>query len=260
MKSTDNLDDLVEFAGQLAELSGTVCRRYFRTDMQISHKADASPVTIADRSAEEVIRRKIMERFPDHGLFGEEHGRINPDKTQSWIIDPIDGTKSFITGMPTFGTLIAHLSDGVPVLGLIDIPALSERWLGVAGRRTSFNGRPCATSDCAQLETARIYTTSPDMFDEPGWRDFTRISDRAALRRFGGDCYAYGLLASGHVDAVMEMSLEPYDFMALIPVIESAGGVISDWNGHPLDEHSKGRVLATATASLHGEILALLNA
>lgn len=255
---SDNLEDLSIFALRLADAAGAVSMQYFRRVLDVEHKADHSPVTIADRAVEATMRERIEAKYPTHGIFGEEHGKENTDSTQLWILDPIDGTKSFITGMPTFGTLIAHLENGVPVLGVIDIPATGERWLGVKGKPALFNGDTCHVSSCTQLSKANIYATSPDIFDEVGASAFERVSSKAAMRRFGGDCYAYGLLASGHIDAVMEMSLEPYDYLALVPVIECAGGVVTDWNGARLTDQSDGRVIAAATAELHGEILSLI--
>ncbi len=254
-----NRDDIAFFAMRLADLAGTLSLDYFRKSLDVEHKADTSPVTIADRTVESAMRERIEEHFPDHGIFGEEHGKANVGGAHTWILDPIDGTKSFITGMPTFGTLIAHLENGVPVVGVIDIPALDERWLGIAGKPALFNNIECRTSGCKRLANANIYATSPDIFDASGKVLFERVSDRAAMRRFGGDCYTYGLLASGHVDLVMEMSLEPYDFMALVPVIECAGGLITDWKGEKLHEESDGHVLASASPSLHAEVLSLIS-
>lgn len=257
-KHIENIDELSSFALSLAELAGSISMPYFRKPLTVEHKADTSPVTIADRSVEAAMRKLIDQKYPSHGIFGEEHGKENLGGDQLWVLDPIDGTKSFITGMPTFGTLIAYLEYGAPVVGVIDIPATFERWLGVSGKPTLFNNGECRTSPCRRLSEANIYATSPDIFDAAGRDAFERVSRNAAMRRFGGDCYTYGLLASGHVDAVMEMSLEPYDYLALVCVIEGAGGVITDWNGNALHEGSDGRVIAAATQDLHTEILSLI--
>jgi len=254
----ENIEELSVFALRLADLAGSISMQHFRRPLAVEHKADASPVTVADRSVEAAMRERIEKKFPTHGIFGEEHGKEKLGGDHLWVLDPIDGTKSFITGMPTFGTLIAYLEEGTPKVGVIDIPATEERWLGVAGRPTLFNGFACQASACRRLSEANIYATSPDIFDAAGSVAFERVSTRAAMRRFGGDCYTYGLLASGHVDAVMEMSLEPYDYLSLVTVIEGAGGVITDWNGQALHERSDGRVLAAATPELHAEILSLI--
>lgn len=253
-----DLDDLEAFANELADLAIAPSLEFFRQPLDIERKADASPVTIADRQIETMMRDAITARFPDHGIYGEEHGAQGLDSRHVWVIDPIDGTKSFISGMPTFGTLIACLDNGRPVVGVLSIPPTNERWSARARGPVLFAEAPCTTSGCTRLAEARIYTTSPDGFDAGGLALYDAISARAALRRFGGDCYCYGLLASGHVDAVIEMDLQPYDYMALVPVVEAAGGVITDWRGKALTIQSAGDVVAAATPELHGEILELL--
>ncbi len=254
-----SLKELSDFALFVAQEVAPLALEYFRSPLEVELKADHSPVTVADRQVEAAIRARIGAAYPDHGIFGEEHGTDNADSRHLWVIDPIDGTKSFISGMPTFGALIAFLVDGRPEIGLISVPATGEYWLGVDGLPSTFGGVPCRTRACRTLGEARLYTTSPDAFDADGLDLFDRVSARAGMRRFGGDCYSYGLLASGHVDAVIEMSLQPYDFMALVPVVQGAGGVITDWQGRPLGLGSTGHVVAAATPALHAEILAELN-
>jgi inositol-phosphate phosphatase/L-galactose 1-phosphate phosphatase/histidinol-phosphatase len=248
------------FAETLADEAGEIARRYFRRPLAVDTKADASPVTEADRQIEAVIRKRIHERYPSHGVLGEEHGRAAGTSRLTWVIDPIDGTKSFISGMPNFGTLIALLDGDAPVLGVIDHPALRERWVGRAGVPTCSNGSICRTSPCASLAQAVLYATTPDMFKGTARKPFEAVSRRARMRRFGGDCYAYALLASGYIDVVIEAGLQPYDFLALVPVIEGAGGVITDWQGRALRLDSDGQVVAAATPALHRELLEHLNA
>lgn len=260
MTDADTLDEYVEFAQDLAAQARPIARQYFRQPLDVERKKDLSPVTIADRAIEAKLRESIATAYPDHGIFGEEHGHANPGHAITWVIDPIDGTKSFITGMPTFGTLVALLDEGHPTIGVVDMPVLDERWLGVSGRTTLLNGRPCRTSECRKLDEAALYATSPDIFDSNEAHRFEYISARAKMRRFGGDCYSYALLASGHIDAVVEMQLQPYDYLSLVPVIEGAGGVITDWRGETLSIHSDGRVVAAASAQLHQEILELMAA
>ena len=250
--------ELTAFAEELADAARLTALRYFRNRVKIEYKADMSPVTVADREAEAAMRKLIAGRYPDHGLLGEEHGQENIERPAVWVLDPIDGTKSFITGMPTFGTLIVFLDRGLPTIGVIDMPAMGERWLGVSGSVTTMNGTPCKTRDCRSLNQANLYATSVDMFGVGEGRAFDTVSAAAAMRRFGGDCYSYGLLASGFIDAVMEVSLQPYDYLALIPIVEGAGGVITDWDGAPLDVNSAGRVVASATPDLHAEILSTI--
>jgi len=256
--SLHETDRLVQFAGSLADEADTMAMSYFRKPLDIEAKADASPVTQADRAIETAMRRHITASFPTHGILGEEHEDARLDADRLWVIDPIDGTKSFLSGMPSFGTLIACLSCGVPEIGVISIPPTGERWTGQSGKPTLFNGTPCHTSGRQTLSEAILYTTSPDNFDPAGLVQFEMLSEKVAMRRFGGDCYTYGLLASGHVDLLIEMNLHPYDYMALVPVIEGAGGVITDWDGLPLTLTSEGKVIAAASAALHTEALSAL--
>ncbi len=231
---------------------------YFRTLLDVDSKADNSPVTIADRAVERMQRDEIEAQYPDHGIFGEEYGRVNVVNPHLWVLDPIDGTKSFITGMPTFGTLVAFLENKRPLVGVLEMPALKERWIGVDGQPTTLNAEPCSTSGCRNIEDARLYATSLDMFDGKEKEAFARVSSSASVRRFGGDCYSYGVLSSGHIDVVMESSLEPYDYLALAPIVKGAGGCISDWDGNALSLNSSGQVLATASPELHEQVLKII--
>lgn len=251
--------EFLRFAETLAEAARPIIQRHFRRPLDIVDKPDASPVTVADRDAEAAVRALIEKRYPDHGIYGEEHGQVRLDARHVWVIDPIDGTKAFITGMPVFGTLIALCDRGRPILGVIDQPVLDERWLGADGHGATLNGRPIRTSACTRLAEASVYTTTPDMFaTDEARRRYERIETAARLRRFGGDCYATGLLAAGHVDLVVEAQLSPYDYMALVPVVENAGGRATDWAGRALDFSSNGEFLAAATPALHAEAQALL--
>ncbi|HRJ69929.1 MAG TPA: histidinol-phosphatase [Beijerinckiaceae bacterium] len=248
-----------DFALRLADAAKPVALRYFRKPLAIDTKADESPVTIADREIETALRTLIQATHPDHGILGEEHGRSGLDREFLWVIDPIDGTKSFISGMPTFGVLIALLQHGRPLLGIADHPAMGERFVGIAGAQTRWNGAGCRVRDCRRLKDAILFATTPDMFEGDAAAPFERVSRAAKVRRFGGDCFAYAMLAGGHVDAVVEAQLQPYDYMALVPMVEGAGGIITDWTGAPLTIDSDGRVIAAATASLHKEIRDQLN-
>ena len=248
--------EALAFAGELADAARPIALRYFRTPLEVDSKDDESPVTIADRTIEAEMRRMIEARYPEHGIYGEEFG-IKPGNGLTWVLDPIDGTKSFITGLPLFGTLISLAYEDAPFVGMIDIPATGERWTGAPGR-ADFGGRPATTSDRTALGDARLYATSPEMFGGDTLGTFRRVSDRALMRRYGGDCYSYGLLASGHCDVVMEVGLQPYDYMALVPVIEAAGGVVTDWSGGKLSIGSAGDVVAAATPALHAEVLRLI--
>jgi histidinol phosphatase-like enzyme (inositol monophosphatase family) len=251
-------NELAAFFQDLADTAGRIALTHFRSDIDFERKQDLSPVTIADRAIEQELRRLISTRFPEHGIHGEETGSTPGDR-YTWYIDPIDGTKSFISGMPLFGTLIALADerDGAVIAGMIDMPALAERWYGTPNG-TTFNEVPARVSRAVNLEDAQIYTSSPDFFSPEDWARYDALSRKAMFRRFGGDCYQYGLLASGHCDLVVECSLKSFDFMALVPVIEGAGGAICDWEGQPLTPHSDGRVVAAANETLLRQALAIL--
>jgi inositol-phosphate phosphatase / L-galactose 1-phosphate phosphatase / histidinol-phosphatase len=256
----DRLSDneLASFFNDLADAARRIALTHFRANVDFERKPDLSPVTIADRAIEQELRRLISVRFPSHGILGEETGSTPGDR-YTWYLDPIDGTKSFISGMPLFGTLIALTDEkqGAIVAGMIDMPALAERWYGTSSG-TTFNQAPARVSRAVHLEDAQIYTSSPDFFSPEDWARYDALSRRAMFRRFGGDCYQYGLLASGHCDLVVESSLKSFDFMALVPVIEGAGGVMRDWDGEPLNRHSDGRVIAAANEALLEQALAVL--
>ena len=252
------LEREVELALALADAAGAVIRGYFRRPIDVLDKADASPVTVADRESEAAMRQLIAARFPEHGIFGEEYGVERADAEFVWVLDPIDGTKSFISGLPLFGTLIALLHRGRPVLGVLDQPISGERWLGVEGRPTTLNGAEIRTRPCATLGTATVFTTALDYFTPEEAVAFGRVKAGAKMVRYGCDCYAYGLCALGFVDAVIESGLKPYDFCAHIPIIEGAGGIVTDWRGNRLGLVTDGRILACGDTRLHERLLAQL--
>ncbi len=250
--------ELIALANRLADTSGALIRQYFRTPVAVDDKADDSPVTIADRGAEEAMRAVLAEAVPGHGIIGEEFGRSNEGADLVWVLDPIDGTKAFISGKPSFGTLIALLKDGRPWLGIIDQPITGERWIGAAGHGTTLGGQTLATRACPDLAKATLYATAPEMFKGDDWPAFQRLYQSVKLPRYGCDCYAFGLLALGFVDLVCEADLKVYDWAAVVPVIEQAGGIVTDWQGQPLTPASDGRVLAAGDARLHAAALARL--
>ena len=247
--------ELAQFAQMLADCARQISLRYFRQAVVIDAKSDATPVTIADRDIEKNLRQIINTHYPEHGIYGEELGVEKPHVRHVWVLDPIDGTRSFITGIPLFGTLISLLDNGRPILGVIDCPATGERWLGGQDCVTTCNAKPCHVSRCNQLRQSRLACTSPEMFNHRQRPAFECLQQHTAFYRFGGDCYNYALLASGHLDIVIEADLAPYDFCALVPVIESAGGVITDWQGEPLTLKSRGDVIAAASAKLHQQAI-----
>lgn len=250
--------EFLVLAERLAEAARPVIRQYFRTPVAVDAKADASPVTIADREVEAAMRALIRETFPGHGILGEEYGRENAESEYVWVLDPIDGTMAFITGKPSFGTLIALCHRGRPILGVIDQAILGERWLGADGHPTTLNGSPARVRPCAELAQAYAYTTGPEFFDSTTLPAWERIRERVRQPRYGCDCYAYALLTSGHVDLVVEAGLKPYDFSALVPVIANAGGIVTDWAGQPLTMNSDGRVVAAGDARLHARALEVI--
>jgi histidinol-phosphatase len=253
-----DLDDFLALALNLADAAGEEIRPYFRKALIVDDKPDLSPVTAADRAAEQVMRSLIERRFPDHGILGEEFGRVREDAEFVWTLDPIDGTKSFISGVPLFGTLISLACAKRPILGIIDQPISRERWVGVAGRATTLNGAPIHCRACPALTAATLFATTPDMFESGNAAAFSRVSNAVKLTRFGADCYAYGLLAAGFIDLVLEASLKPYDFCAMVPIVEGAGGIATDWQGSALDLSSDGRILVAGDHSAHQAAMALL--
>jgi inositol-phosphate phosphatase / L-galactose 1-phosphate phosphatase / histidinol-phosphatase len=249
--------EAMAFAIELADVARPIALKYFRTPLAVSSKSDGTPVTLADQAIEAELRRRIRERFPDHGIIGEETGGRRGER-YTWIIDPIDGTRSFVSGCPLFGTMIGLLREDEPVFGLIDIPATGERWVG-DGRETSFKGRKAHASDCASLGEARLYTTSIDIPAPADLERLNRVCSRVSFTRYSGDCYAYGLLASGHCDLVIDFGLDPYDYLPLVGVVTGAGGAITDWETRPLRVQSDGRVVAAATQTLLEEAIRILD-
>jgi inositol-phosphate phosphatase / L-galactose 1-phosphate phosphatase / histidinol-phosphatase len=256
---SSQLDGFLALAAELADAAGAAIRPYFRQRLVVDDKADLTPVTAADRAAELAMRGLIERRFPEHGIIGEEFGRWREDAEFVWVLDPIDGTKSFISGVPLFGTLIALTRAEQPILGVIDQPISRERWVGAADRATTLNGAAIRCRACPAPGVATLFATTPDMFRGPDAAAFTRVSAAVKLVRFGADCYAYGLLAAGFVDLVLEASLKPYDFCAIIPIVEGAGGVATDWRGARLGLTSDGRVLVAGDPATHKAALALLD-
>ncbi len=252
------LDDFITLALSLADAAGEAIRPYFRQPLTVDDKADLTPVTAADRAAEQAMRALIGSRFPEHGIVGEEFGRMRENAEFVWTLDPIDGTKSFISGVALFGTLIALTRAKRPILGIIDQPISRERWIGVAGRPTTLNGAAVHCRACPALAGATLFATTPDMFKDADVAAFARVSGAVKLTRFGADCYAYGLLAAGFIDLVLEASLKPYDFCAMVPIVAGAGGIATDWRGADLDIASDGRILVAGDRRTHRAALELI--
>ncbi len=264
--SAAEISDLTSFAEELADLSAKAILPHFREKIVVHNKhgdGGFDPVTEADREAERVIRSRIKLRFPSHGIIGEEHGHERGTSPFTWVVDPIDGTRAFMCGMAQWGTLIA-LNDGAkPVVGILDQPYLRERWVASNGHTRFVHAhsetQTLKTRACAQLKDAVLSTTSPvGYFDKAEQRAFWALSGQARLTRFGGDCYAYGLLAMGFIDVIVEATLKPWDIQALIPIIENAGGVVTTWEGGPAQDG--GRIVACGDPKLHAAVLDILGA
>lgn len=246
--------ELVDFAEYLADEARKISRKYFRTNLGVETKADKSPVTEADREIEMTIRKLVENNFPQHSIYGEEYGQNYGTSEYTWVIDPIDGTKSFMTGRAIFGTLISLVKNDAPVLGIIDQPIVSERWLGVNGK-TTFNGEVISARSPVRINDAVFATTSPFLFDERGKSIISKVTEEVSVAIYGGDCYSYGQLALGLLDIIIESGLKPYDYCALVPVIENAGGVITDWEGEKITMGSNGDVIACGDPALHTKLL-----
>lgn len=233
----------------------------FRVGADVVNKEASGfdPVTEGDRAAEAAIRALIIEHFPDHGILGEEHGSVGLDREYVWVIDPIDGTRAFISGVPVWGTLIGLYRNGDAVMGMVDQPFTGERYFG-DGRRSHYAGpegsRVLATRACENLSDAIMFTTSPHMFTGSARERYESVQEKVRLFRYGVDCYAYALLAAGHVDLVIESGLKPYDVGGLIPVIEQAGGIITDWEGGPAE--NGGNIIAAGSRAVYEQAMAIL--
>jgi inositol-phosphate phosphatase/L-galactose 1-phosphate phosphatase/histidinol-phosphatase len=255
-----NLTNDIALAHRLADAAREAIRPYYRSDVASEAKGDATPVTLADRAAEEAMRRILKAEVPRDTIIGEEFGTEAGTSGRTWVLDPIDGTTSFLVGRPIFGTLIALVTEGWPVLGVIDQPILSERWLGATGQPTTLNGQPARSRLCRNLSDATLATTGPHYFDDHDGGHFMGLAAKTDHKRMvmGGDCYNYALLASGHLDIVCEAGLKLHDFAALVPIVEGAGGTMCDWNGDPLHAGSDGHVLALGDPARVEDVIAAL--
>jgi myo-inositol-1(or 4)-monophosphatase len=255
--------DFSVFVNELAAVAGDTVLPFFRTAMSVQDKGrhgSFDPVTAADQAAETAMRALIHRTFPDHGIIGEEFGEENPDAEYVWVLDPIDGTKSFISGMPVWGTLIALTRFGEPVYGLMNQPFTSERFSGDGGAaryRGPAGERELRVRPCRALSEAVLFTTSPRLMNSDDRAVFTAVEDVVRLSRYGGDCYAYCMLAAGHVDLVIETELKPYDILPLIPIIAGAGGVVTTWDNGP--PYGGGRIVAAGDKRVHTAALEMLN-
>ncbi len=258
MLSQNAIAEYLQFANDIADRARTIAMQGFRSDIEVAYKSDSTVVTQIDLDIENTARKMIAERFTEHGFVGEEKESVGTDRSLVWSMDPIDGTQAFIHGLPTFGILLSLAYMKHPVVGIIDMPALGERWQGASGFPTKWQNRPCGANKTSTLAESTVFATTVDMFEGPDKTTFDIVSKQARHRRFGVDCYAYGLLASGFADVVMEATMKTVDIMALIPIVSGANGVITDWQGNPLTLSSSGYVLATSNSILHQQCLSAI--
>ncbi len=256
---SSNLNEFEKFANSLADLASEKSMQYFRSKLNIENKKDESPVTIADKETEMIIRDQIRKFYPNHGILGEEYENENIDSEFLWVIDPIDGTRSYIAGHKDFGNLISLLHNNIPILGIINCPAHKERWVGLKDKNTICNEKKVSCSNVIELKNAYLFS-SGIYFEEPlikkGWEN---LKEKSRYFRLGGDCYMYGMLASGLIDVVVEDTLKAHDYMALVNVIEGSGGKISDKYGNPISLESDGSLIASSSEALHQEIIEIIN-
>ena len=250
--------DYAAHAGVIADFAAKSAMGYFRGQLGTEFKDDSSPVTQADRGIETLVRAYLGEHFPDHGIYGEEHGIEGADRERMWIIDPIDGTRSFLSGHPLFGFLLGHLLGGIPEIGVIGMPALGEVFLGVKGKGATLNGTTIHCSGQTDLDQAILYINEGEKIYSAHPEVFEKLTKSGQTRRFAYDCYPHALLAAGHIDAVVDYDLQPYDYLPVLVVVQEAGGVMTDWQGKPLNLQSDGRVLSAATPELHARLLTLV--
>ncbi len=244
-------DAYVTLAHKMADAAGEAVRGYFRRAYDIVTKPDATPVTEADRAAEQAMREILEQHEPAHGIFGEEFGTVRGDAEYVWYLDPIDGTKAFIAGIPVFGTLIGLARNGRPVFGIIDQAVSGERWAGGLGHACQLSDATVTTRKGVDLTNAVLFTTSPDAYEGDDLDALDRLRGSVELVRYGADCYAFGLVAAGFADVAIECGVNDYDYCALVPIVESAGGTMTNWEGNPVTLGTDTRVIASGDAGLH---------
>jgi len=252
----NDLKEFKSFSKLLADESGKIIRSYFRTKMSFETKADNSPVTIADKKTEETMRNMIKKEFPDHGIIGEEFGVYNEDAEYKWVLDPIDGTKSFVAGAVTFGTLIGLVKKGEPILGVINQPILNEYLIG-DNNIADLNGEKVKFRKCDNIENAVLLTTDHlNIYNYQNGFKFEELIRKVKLYRQWGDCYGYYLLSTGFADIMIDPIMSPWDSIALIPIIKGAGGMITDYQGN---DPVKGNSIIASAKEIHGAVIGMLN-
>lgn len=247
-----------ESAELMAIAAGKSIKKGIQQSLNTEFKGDGSPVTDVDKATEDCIREIISERYPAHGILGEEREDVRPDAEFKWLIDPIDGTLPFITGIPVFGTLIALVHGETPIIGVIDMPMTGERWIGRHGLDTLRNGSPVHTRSCGNLESAYFSTSNPDFYSKAETKMLDKMRAATKLAVYGGSCMAYAQLASGRIDVGMDVQFDIHDYIPLVPVIQGAGGVITDWEGNPLNCTSADKFIAAGDRRVHEQALRVL--
>tara|TARA_B110001452_G_C15215870_1_gene421646 strand:- start:914 stop:1699 length:786 start_codon:yes stop_codon:yes gene_type:complete len=254
------LNEYLDFANNFADKSGKILKKKFEESFNIEVKDDGSMVTEVDQEIEDLFLKELKKKFPEHGVLGEEFGSYKPYSSHQWIIDPLDGTHSFIAGKPLFGTLLCLTVEDIPTLGIIDIPILNERWKGAKGLGVRKNMDICLINNKQkQLKDCILSSTSLLMFDKSHSEIIKKIYEQVKFPIFGTDCYAYGLLLSGKIDMIIEANMKPWDYMAQVSLIEEAGGIISDWSGKPLTVKSDGKVIAAKSRESYSEAMIYLD-
>jgi len=257
-----NNQDFQHFAAsaeKMLNVSGDLIREIGTKPFETEIKGDGSPVTTVDQAVEDRIREIILETHPDHGILGEEREYTNADAELAWTIDPIDGTLPFLAGFPVFGTLLGLLHNGVPVLGVIDIPMTRERWIGWQNAPTTHNGKQVHTRSCAELAEAMMSTSNPDFYNEQDRPYLETMKEATKLNVYGGSCMAYAQIATGRIDIGFDVAFDIHDYLPLIPVIEGAGGIVTDWRGDRLTKTSGDRFVACGDKRLHEQAIAIFS-
>ena len=256
---TASIERVRDICLRIVQDASAIPMAHFRAPLEIVAKADESPVTVADRETEAFIRGELEKAFPGHGIFGEEYGISGSLDGSSWIIDPIDGTRSFITGHPLFGMLVGYLEQGTPRMGVVRMPAMDETFIGIPGMGATKNGQPIRCSTTTSLADAMVYINEAERIRAASGSVFSKLCTIGHTRRMAHDCYPHAMVAAGYIDVVVDFGLEPYDYLPLIGLVEAAGGVMADWDGNALTLQSDGRVVTAATPDLLGQVLDVLN-
>ncbi len=255
---SSEFSEFAAFANRLADAARSCIEESADVAPEPITKRDGSPVTAVDRAVEDRLREMICETYPDHGIVGEERGATSADKELVWVIDPIDGTLPFLAGLPVYGTLLALVRGGAPVLGIIDMPATGERWVGCQGLPSTRNGKPVKVRACDELSVALMSTSNPDFYADSDLPALERMKAATRWTVYGGSCMAYAQIASGRIDVGIDVGFDRTDYLALVPVITGAGGVITDWDGNALTLRSGDRLVAAGDSGIHSKSLAIL--